>query len=199
MGAGAVTNVNSDGWRYIFWMQAAFHGATALGLFAFYWPPKVERPKFTLREILWSIDPVGSFLFVTSATLMLLALDWASGAYSWSDAHVAVPLGVGLALLVLFGLYGEFPLNVTVSDSTLSWELTGLHRYAQQSGKAAPTGWSHTSSSSATTTLHSLSSLLRSRAGSSTVPSTLSRRSLFLTLVLRATLGTLAFASYPTL
>ena len=120
MGAGAVTNVNSDGWRYIFWMQAAFHGATALGLFAFYWPPKVERPKFTLREILWSIDPVGSFLFVTSATLMLLALDWASGAYSWSDAHVAAPLGVGLALLVLFGLYGELPLNVIVSEFHLS-------------------------------------------------------------------------------
>ncbi len=137
MGAGAVTNVNSDGWRYIFWMQAAFHGATALGLFAFYWPPKVERPKFTLREILWSIDPVGSFLFVTSATLMLLALDWASGAYSWSDAHVAAPLGVGLALLVLFGLYGALPLNVVVSGFRLSQLL--IWPCAQQSGKVAPT------------------------------------------------------------
>ena len=106
MGAGAVTNVNADGWRYIFWMQAAFHGATALGLYAFYWPQKVERPKFTMREIFWSIDPVGSFLFVTGATLVLLAMDWAAGAYHWSDAHVAAPLGVGLALFVLFGLYG---------------------------------------------------------------------------------------------
>ncbi|KAK4234809.1 major facilitator superfamily domain-containing protein [Achaetomium macrosporum] len=105
IGAGAVTNVDADGWRYIFWMQAAFHGATALGLFAFYWPAKVERPRSTLKEIVWSCDPVGSFLFITSATLMLLALDWAGGAYSWSDAHVAAPLAIGLVLLVAFGLY----------------------------------------------------------------------------------------------
>jgi hypothetical protein len=109
IGAGAVTNVDAGGWRYIFWMQAAFHGATALGLFAFYWPPKVERPKISVREIIWSIDPVGSFLFVTSATLMLLALDWAGGAYHWSDPHVAVPVSIGLVLLVVFGLYGEGP------------------------------------------------------------------------------------------
>lgn len=107
MGAGAVTNVDAGGWRYIFWIQAAFHGATALGLFAFYWPPKAERPRITLREIIWSMDPIGSFLFVTSATLMLLALDWAGGAYAWSDAHVAAPLAIGLALFLAFGLYGE--------------------------------------------------------------------------------------------
>ncbi len=111
MGAGAVTNVDASGWRYIFWMQAAFHGATALLLFAFYWPPKVERPKHTLRELFWSIDPVGSFLFITSATLILLALDWGGGTYSFSDAHVAAPLAVGLALLVLFGLYGKVTPN----------------------------------------------------------------------------------------
>ncbi|KAK4185751.1 major facilitator superfamily domain-containing protein [Podospora australis] len=105
LGAGAVTNVNPGGWRYIFWMQAAFHGATSLGLLLFYWPPKVERPRVTFREVFWSIDPIGSFLFVTSATLMLLGLDWAAGSYEWSDAHVAAPLSVGLVLLVLFGLY----------------------------------------------------------------------------------------------
>jgi hypothetical protein len=107
IGAGAVTNVDADGWRYIFWMQAAFHGATALGLFAFYWPAKVERPRSTLKQIVWSCDPVGSLLFITSATLMLLALDWAAGTYDWSDAHVAAPLAVGVVLLVAFGLYGE--------------------------------------------------------------------------------------------
>jgi hypothetical protein len=38
---------------------------------------------------------------------MLLALDWAGGAYAWSNPHVAVPLSIGLALLVLFAVYGE--------------------------------------------------------------------------------------------
>ncbi|KAK3330722.1 major facilitator superfamily domain-containing protein [Apodospora peruviana] len=105
IGAGAVTNVSAGGWRYIFWMQAAFHGATSLGLFLFYWPPKIQRPKMSLKEMIWAIDPIGSLLFIFGATLILLALDWAGGAYSWSDAHVAAPLTIGLVLLVTFCLY----------------------------------------------------------------------------------------------
>ncbi|KAI1647372.1 MFS general substrate transporter [Daldinia loculata] len=106
LGAGAVTNVDAGGWRYIFWMQAAFHGMTALGLFCLYWPPKhIEYPKMSLRDYIWACDPIGSVLFVGSATLMLLGLDWAGGAYAWSNPHVAVPVGLGLMLLVSFALY----------------------------------------------------------------------------------------------
>ncbi|RYP72435.1 hypothetical protein DL771_004230 [Monosporascus sp. 5C6A] len=107
IGAGAVTHTSAGGWRYIFWMQAAFHGITALGLFCFYWPPKKDtrRPRMSLRECVWACDPVGSFLFVSSATLMLLALDWAGGVYAWADPRVAVPLALGLGLLILFALY----------------------------------------------------------------------------------------------
>ncbi|KAJ4419584.1 hypothetical protein N0V82_004887 [Gnomoniopsis sp. IMI 355080] len=106
LGAGAVTNVSSDGWRYIFWMQAAFHGATSLGLLLFYWPPKnVDYPKMSVSHYIWACDPIGSVLFVCSATLLLLALDWAGGAYNWSNPHVAAPLALGLALLVVFGAY----------------------------------------------------------------------------------------------
>lgn len=108
LGAGAVTSVSSDGWRYIFWIQAAFHGTTSLGLFLFYWPPKnVDYPKMSIKHYIWACDPIGSVLFVCSATLLLLALDWAGGAYTWSDPHVAAPLATGLALLVIFGAYGE--------------------------------------------------------------------------------------------
>lgn len=98
------------GWRYIFWIQAAFHGATSLGLFLFYWPPKnVEYPKMRLKDYIWACDPIGSTLFICSATLMLLALDWVGGAYPWSDPHVAAPLAIGLALLVAFAGYGKPP------------------------------------------------------------------------------------------
>lgn len=62
----------------------------------------------SLRECVWACDPVGSVLFITSATLMLLSLDWAGGAYAWADPHVAAPLALGLALLVLFALYGKY-------------------------------------------------------------------------------------------
>ncbi|KAK8085750.1 hypothetical protein PG997_007021 [Apiospora hydei] len=106
LGSGAVTNVNTGGWRYIFWMQAAFHGVTFLGLALLYWPSKnIEYPKMTLQEYVWACDPIGSLLFITSATLMLLALDWLGGAYAPSDPHVAAPLSIGLVCLVAFALY----------------------------------------------------------------------------------------------
>ncbi|KAI8649111.1 MFS domain-containing protein [Fusarium keratoplasticum] len=106
LGAGAVTNANASGWRYIFWMQAAFHGATSVALFIFYWPPKrAEYPRMSIKECLWACDPIGSVLYIASVSLMLLALNWAGGTYPWSDAHVIGPLVAGLALLVFFGLY----------------------------------------------------------------------------------------------
>jgi len=87
-------------------MQAALHLATSAGLFVFYWPKRrSDYPKMTMKEIIWAIDPIGSLLFVGAATLLLLALDWAGGAYPWHDVHVAAPLGVGLGLLILFCLY----------------------------------------------------------------------------------------------
>ncbi|KAI8944708.1 major facilitator superfamily domain-containing protein [Xylaria longipes] len=107
LAAGAVTNVSVSGWRYIFWIQAAFHGITSLGLLLFYFPPKqdLKRPRMSIREYIWACDPIGSVLFISSATLLLLALDWAGGAYRWSDTHVAVPLSLGLVLLVGFAGY----------------------------------------------------------------------------------------------
>ncbi|KAF2792004.1 MFS general substrate transporter [Melanomma pulvis-pyrius CBS 109.77] len=106
LAAGAVANVSSDGWRNIFWIQAALHGFTSFGLLAFYWPKKRSYyPKMTFKEIIWACDPIGSSLFVVSATLTLLALNWAGGRYKWSSPHVAAPLSVGLALLVAFCLY----------------------------------------------------------------------------------------------
>ncbi|KAI1746663.1 major facilitator superfamily domain-containing protein [Xylaria castorea] len=107
LGAGAVTNVSASGWRYIFWIQAAFHGITSLGLLLFYFPPKqdLKRSKMSIRDYIWACDPIGSALFISSATLLLIALDWAGGAYGWSNAHVAVPLSLGLVLLVGFAGY----------------------------------------------------------------------------------------------
>lgn len=93
-------------------MQAAFHLATSAGLILFYHPPRrSDYPKLKLKEYIWSIDPIGSTLFISSATLMLLALDWAAGSYPWHDPHVAAPLGVGCGLLLVFGVYGMYLLR----------------------------------------------------------------------------------------
>ncbi|CAI4212017.1 unnamed protein product [Parascedosporium putredinis] len=79
LGAGAVTNVSSDGWR--------------------------EYPKMTLKEYIWTCDPIGSFLFITGSTLTILGLNWSSGVYGWSDVHVIAPLTIGLVMLLGFGIY----------------------------------------------------------------------------------------------
>lgn len=108
LGAGAVANVNPTGWRLIFWIQAGLHGATALGLFAFYWPKKrTDYPKLSFKEYIWACDPIGSFLFIAGATLMLLALNWAGGTYAWSNPHVCATLVVGIVLVLAFCVYGE--------------------------------------------------------------------------------------------
>jgi hypothetical protein len=81
--------------------------ATSLGLLLFYHPKKEsDFPKMSLKNILWACDPIGSLLFIVSATLMLLALDWAGGVYPWHDKHVVAPLTIGLVSLVGFCLYG---------------------------------------------------------------------------------------------
>ncbi|KAI0177586.1 major facilitator superfamily domain-containing protein [Pestalotiopsis sp. NC0098] len=104
--SGALTNIDAGGWRYIFWLQAAFHLISSLGLLCFYWPKEHrEYSRMSVKEYIWACDPVGSFLFTCSATLMLLALDWAAGEYAWSSATVIAPLTIGLVLLVLFLLY----------------------------------------------------------------------------------------------
>ncbi|PSN68178.1 MFS general substrate transporter [Corynespora cassiicola Philippines] len=106
LSAGAVANISPSGWRNIFWIQAGLHGFTSIGLFAFYWPKKrSDYPKLSFKEMVWACDPIGSVLFIASATLMLLALNWAGGRYPWSDPHVAANLAVGLVLLIAFGLY----------------------------------------------------------------------------------------------
>lgn len=110
LGSGGVTNASPSGWRDIFWMQAAFHLATCVGLLLFYHPVRrSDYPKMSFKQLAWACDPIGSFLFIAACTLLLLALDWAGGAYAWSDAHVAAPLGIGFGFLALFCIYGGWP------------------------------------------------------------------------------------------
>ncbi|KAF2845357.1 MFS general substrate transporter [Plenodomus tracheiphilus IPT5] len=106
LAAGAVTSLSASGWRNIFWIQVGLHGLTSLGLFAFYWPKKrTDFPRMSFKQWSWACDPIGSLLLISSATLMLLALNWAGGAYKWSNPHVCANLVVGIVLFIAFCLY----------------------------------------------------------------------------------------------
>lgn len=61
----------------------------------------------SFKEWAWACDPIGSFLLVAAATLMLLALNWAGGAYPWNNPHVCASLTIGIVLFVAFCFYGE--------------------------------------------------------------------------------------------
>jgi MFS family permease len=108
LAAGSVASQGASGWRNLFWIQAALMLITSLGFLFFYWPARrSDYPKMSMKEYLWSLDPVGLFLFISGSTLTLLALDWAGSAFPWANAHVSANLTIGLVLLVLFCLYGE--------------------------------------------------------------------------------------------
>ncbi|PNS21811.1 hypothetical protein CAC42_409 [Sphaceloma murrayae] len=102
LGAGAVTNANPAGWRDIFWIQAAFHAATSVGLLLFYHPRKSDYPKMKFTEYVWACDPIGSLLFVVSTTLLLLGLNWGGGAYGWAAPRVIAGLVIGFLSLAAF-------------------------------------------------------------------------------------------------
>lgn len=92
----------------MFWVQAALQVLVSAAFFIFYWPPRSTRefPKMSVSQIIWACDPIGSTLYIGGATCLLMALNWASGLYSWSNTHVAVPLAIGIFCLILFGIYG---------------------------------------------------------------------------------------------
>lgn len=95
----------------MFWMQTGLNALVAICLFVFYWPAKnIEAHRKTMGQIISECDPIGSLLFVMGSTCTLMALNWSSGLYAWSNPHVYATLVVGLVLLIAFGLYGKFGL-----------------------------------------------------------------------------------------
>jgi hypothetical protein len=106
LGAGGVTNADAGGWRSIFWIQAAFHLTSSISLLIFYHPKRhPDYPDMNFKEIIWACDPIGSVLFIGGSLLLLLAFDWSSGSYPWSNIHVAIPIAIGGASLILFCFY----------------------------------------------------------------------------------------------
>ncbi|KAF2183900.1 MFS general substrate transporter [Zopfia rhizophila CBS 207.26] len=105
LAGGKLAGGGLHGWRHIFWLQAAFQGAVALGFLVAYWPQPVVRKKRSVMKAIWSFDPVGSLAYVFGVTLLLLGLNWGGGSYPWKSAYVLAPLIIGILLLAFFGVY----------------------------------------------------------------------------------------------
>lgn len=82
-------------------------GATAVGLFVGYKPPK----RHTLLDHLsfWQkvsrIDLLGFFLLASGLALLLTGLNLGGSLYAWQTAPVLVTLIVGIVTLIAFGVY----------------------------------------------------------------------------------------------
>ncbi|KAL2846491.1 fungal trichothecene efflux pump [Aspergillus pseudodeflectus] len=87
-------------WRWIFILGATTGAICIVGTGIFYHPP--TRPIRTLsrREILFQLDYVGIFLYITGLTLFLLGLGWGGTGYPWRNAKVLAPMCTGAALFV---------------------------------------------------------------------------------------------------
>ncbi|KAJ5777805.1 hypothetical protein N7520_001051 [Penicillium odoratum] len=101
---GAFTG-SSASWRWIFWFNLPFCG---LGLLLIPILLQLQRTPVPIRQSLAKVDYFGSFLFVASLTSFLIPITWGGIMYSWSSWHTLVPLILGLAGLLSFGIYEAF-------------------------------------------------------------------------------------------
>jgi hypothetical protein len=72
--------------------------------------------KSTLTRKLSQIDWLGNALLIASCVSILIALSWANMRYPWSSWHIILPLALGFAGLIGFGLWksSKFPVQPTI-------------------------------------------------------------------------------------
>lgn len=91
-------------WRWCFWINLPL-GAITLVVVGFLF----ENPRVTpnlalpLKAKLEKLDLLGTAIFVSSITALLLALQWGGSKYGWTNARIIVLLALFAALVGIFG------------------------------------------------------------------------------------------------
>lgn len=105
---GALTKSNyHTGWRKFYWVQMALWGATAMGLFFGYRPPKrhTRYDHLSFLQKLGHLDLAGCGLLTAGLTLLLTGLNLGGGLFSWTSSRVLATLVVGIVTLLAFCVY----------------------------------------------------------------------------------------------
>ncbi|ETI27892.1 hypothetical protein G647_00341 [Cladophialophora carrionii CBS 160.54] len=108
MAIGALTKRDPlNGWRDFYWIQVAFWGATAAGIFVGYRPPKrhTRLDHLSIWQKLGHCDIPGCSLLTVGLSLFLTGLNLGGNLYPWTNARTLATLIIGLVILVVFGVY----------------------------------------------------------------------------------------------
>ncbi|KAI8865550.1 MFS general substrate transporter [Ramicandelaber brevisporus] len=98
---GALTDISSSSWRWIFYINLPV-GIPTLFLIFFFLKLVRSSTGGTFRDKLARIDFLGIAVFVAGIVCILLALSWGGGTYPWNSARVIVLFCVGGVLLLVF-------------------------------------------------------------------------------------------------
>lgn len=82
-------------------------GLTALGLFVGYRPPKrhTRFDHLSFWQKISRLDLPGTGLLTAGLTLFLTGLNLGGGIFTWSSTQVLGTLVVGIAVMIIFGVY----------------------------------------------------------------------------------------------
>ncbi|KAJ0115639.1 hypothetical protein J7T55_010462 [Diaporthe amygdali] len=100
--------VDSISWRWVFYINVPIG---ALAVVVLYLLLRLNHNKATtLGEKMKRIDWVGNSLLITGTIVMLYALTYAGGKYTWASWHTLVPLLLGVFVVLLFGVWEVYGL-----------------------------------------------------------------------------------------
>ena len=107
-------------WRYVGLICGvwAFIGLVMTAIFYFP-PPRVNSLGLTNKEIIAQIDFVGGFLSIVGMILFIAGLLWGGYQYSWKSVHTLVPLLLGAAFLISFGIWEVYGAKYPMFPSRL--------------------------------------------------------------------------------
>lgn len=102
---GAIAQAN---WRWVFWINLPIAGSALVAMALFL---KVKhKQEDTWVAALARIDWIGSFIFISSITAILLGLIFGGNVFPWGSYHVIVPIVLGFVGWASFHIYEASPL-----------------------------------------------------------------------------------------